>query len=77
MIPRTKQKKNGTTALWTNTGVVKFKYYVSQKHYSFNKKIKLYSTLLTCIFKLSSRPALTKICVLSNFSNCGYSNLKY
>jgi len=47
--------KNGVIALWPNTGVVKFKYYVSQQQNGFNNKIHWYGILLTSIFKFTAR----------------------
>ena len=47
--------KNGVIALWLNTRVVKYKYYVSQKQNGFNNKIQWYSLLLTCIHEFMAR----------------------
>jgi len=47
--------KNGVIALWPNTGVVKFKYYVSQQQNGFNNKIHWYGILPTSIFKFTAR----------------------
>ena len=50
----TLQPKNGVIALWSNTRVVKCKYYVSQKQNEFNNKIHWYNTLLTFIYKFTA-----------------------
>jgi len=47
--------------LWPNTGVVKFKYYVSQKQNGFLNKIHWCSILLTFKFKFTARLLWTKI----------------
>jgi len=55
LISGTDPPKNGVIALWTNTRVVKCKYYVSQKQNGLNNKIYWYSILLTFIFKFTAR----------------------
>ena len=47
--------KNGRTALWPNTRVVKCKYYVSQKQNGSNIETHWYCILLTFIFKFTAR----------------------
>ena len=69
--------KNGVIALWSNTRVVKCKYYVSQKQNGFNNKICSYSILLTFIFKFTARLLWTKIFVPGNLSKDGKTTRQY
>ena len=76
-LPKRQPPKNGVIALWPNTRVVKCEHYDSQKQIGFNNKINWYRILLTFIFKFTASRLWTKIYVLSNLSNCGFTTGQY